>query len=48
MNYYCKIVYQYINKYGYYKYFQISLNFYTEFTIFPPENQILDLFSLTS
>ena len=32
----CKILYQYINKYGYYKYFPISLDFCTEFLLFPP------------
>ena len=35
----CKIIYQYINKYGYYKYFPISLDFCTEFFYFPPKNQ---------
>ena len=45
----CKILHKYINKYGYYKYFPISLDFLNSiFTIFPPKNQILDLFSLTS
>ena len=33
----CKILYQYINKYGYYKYFPISLDFCTEFLLFPPK-----------
>ena len=27
----CKILYQYINKYGLYKYFPISCDFFTEF-----------------
>ena len=45
----CKIIYQYINKYGYYKYFPISLDYCTEFLLFfPPKNQLLDLFRLTS
>ena len=34
MNYYCAKLY--INKYGYYKYFPISLDFCTEFLLFPP------------
>ena len=33
----CKILYQYINKYGYYKYFPISLDFCTEFLLFFPK-----------
>ena len=33
----CKILYQCINKYGYYKYFPISLDFYTEFLLFSPQ-----------
>ena len=33
----CKILYQYINKYGYYKYFPISLDFCTEFLLFSPK-----------
>ena len=32
----CKMLYQYINKYGYYKYFPISLDFCTEFLLFYP------------
>ena len=31
-----KILYQYINKYWYYKYFPISLDFYTIFYYFSP------------
>ena len=34
-----KIIYQYINKYGYYKYFPISLDFCTGFLLFSPKNQ---------
>ena len=30
------MLYQYDNKYGYYKYFPISLYFCTEFLLFPP------------
>ena len=33
----CKIWYQYINKYGYYKYFQISRDFCTEILLFSPK-----------
>ena len=33
----CKILYQYINKYGYYKYFPISLDYCTEFLLFSPK-----------
>ena len=33
----CKILYQYINKYGYYKYFPISIDFCTEFLLSPPQ-----------
>ena len=33
----CKLLYQYINKYGYYKYFLISLDFCTEFLLFSPQ-----------
>ena len=45
----CKILYQNINKYGYYKNFPISLDFCTNFLLFfPQKNQIMDLFSLTS
>ena len=32
----CKILFQYINKYGYYKYFPISLEFCTKFLLFSP------------
>ena len=36
MNYRCKILYQYINKFGYYKYFPISRDFkHRIFTILP-------------
>ena len=34
----CKILYQYINKYEYYKYFPISCDFFTEFWLFYPKN----------
>ena len=33
----CKILYQYINKYRYYKYFPISIDFCTEFLLFSPQ-----------
>ena len=33
----CKIIYQYINKYGYYKYFPISLDLCTAFLLFSPQ-----------
>ena len=33
----CKILYQYINKYGYYKYFPFSRDFCTGFLRFPPQ-----------
>ena len=33
----CKILYQYINKYGYNKYFHISFDFFTEFLLFFPK-----------
>ena len=33
----CKILNQSINKYGYYKYFPISLDFCTEFLLFSPK-----------
>ena len=33
----CKILYQYMNKYGYYKYFPISLDFCKEFLLFSPQ-----------
>ena len=33
----CKILYQYINKYGYYKYFPFSRDFCTRFYYFPPK-----------
>ena len=33
----CKILYQFINKYGYYKYFPISLDFCTDF-LHPPKS----------
>ena len=42
MNYHCKILYQSINKYGYYKYFPISLDFRKKFPP-PQKNQIFDL-----
>ena len=32
----CNIFYQYVNKYGYYKYFPISLDFCTECLLSPP------------
>ena len=46
MNYQCVKI-QYINKYGYYKYFPISRDFLAyNFYYFTPKWQILDLFSL--
>ena len=33
----CKILYQYINKYVYYKYFPISRDFSIEFLLFYPK-----------
>ena len=46
----CKILNQYINKHGYYKYFPVSLEFCTEFLLFFPKKSNFgpDLFSLTS
>ena len=34
----CTILYQYINKYGYYEYFPISRDFHAEFWLFYPKN----------
>ena len=39
----CKIIYQYMHKYGYYKYFPISLDFSQNFYYFPPKNQNLPI-----
>ena len=45
----CKILYQYLDKYGKYKYFPISCDFFHKIlTILPPKWQFLNLFSLAS
>ena len=41
-----KILYQYVNKYGYYKYFPISLDFCTECLLFPPKKSNFGPFQL--
>ena len=42
----CKILYQYINKYGYYKYFPISRDFFSQnFDYFTPKIAIVWTYS---
>ena len=44
----CKILYQYVDTYGYYKYFPISLDFCTECLLFSPQKSNFGPFQLTT